>query len=233
MFSFFCNCVLKVGEGEAQFSLEISKLFIQIYSAFMLLAWYIWYSFLSVRFICLTFSEGISNNSKGNSILLVSEFLAVNLIFERKFIRGRVKSSKKSNSIWSIFLGKTSSQGPLQAPYNSCECLYGIRLSLIPCTMKVGLVTVLICSRLSNLSLTKYWIHFPARSLTTALIEVNGDIKTRPPTVFLEAKYVAGPLPIDLPNTIIFYCLNLSSFVKYSNTSSASSRILESEGLPL
>ena len=43
---------------------------------------------------------------------------------------------------------------------------------------------------------------FPADSFTTSLIEVNGDINKRAHGDFLDAKYVAAPVPIDRPNNI-------------------------------
>ena len=36
-----------------------------------------------------------------------------------------------------------------------------------------------------------------------SLIDLKGDIKSREHGLFLDAKCVAGPVPIDLPNRII------------------------------
>lgn len=46
-------------------------------------------------------------------------------------------------------------------------------------------------------------LSFPKKDLATSLIEVYGDIKSKVCGENFEARWVAGPLPIDLPNTIM------------------------------
>ena len=70
--------------------------------------------------------------------------------------------------------------------------------------MKVGHFTLDMRSMFLNLSLIKKDTYRPAASLTISLIEVNGDIKSNAQGFFLEASNVAGPVPIDLPNKMIF-----------------------------
>lgn len=55
-----------------------------------------------------------------------------------------------------------------------------------------------------NLSVIKYWNTLPEIYLAISLIDVNGAINNKQQTLYLAAKYVAGPLPIDLPHRIIF-----------------------------
>lgn len=43
----------------------------------------------------------------------------------------------------------------------------------------------------------------PADSFTISLIEVKGDISNSAQGIFLEAKYVAGPVPIERPNNMM------------------------------
>lgn len=50
-------------------------------------------------------------------------------------------------------------------------------------------------------------LSFPSKLLETSLIEVYGDMRRRQHAFFFEDKYVAGPLPIDLPNKMISYSL--------------------------
>lgn len=40
--------------------------------------------------------------------------------------------------------------------------------------------------------------------MVASFIDVYADISIKNPILFLDAKYVAGPEPIDLPNTNIF-----------------------------
>ena len=47
--------------------------------------------------------------------------------------------------------------------------------------------------------------YFALDSLKMSLIEVKGDISSNAPGEFFEAKYVAGPVPIDLPYRIISF----------------------------
>jgi hypothetical protein len=56
---------------------------------------------------------------------------------------------------------------------------------------------------LRNLSLIKNESSFPADSLTISLIDVKGDINNKAQGFFFEARYAAGPVPMDLPNNII------------------------------
>lgn len=55
-----------------------------------------------------------------------------------------------------------------------------------------------------NLSLIKYDKNEKC-CFITYYIEENGDNSTNPPTLYKDAKWVAGPLPIDLPKTIMFF----------------------------
>lgn len=52
--------------------------------------------------------------------------------------------------------------------------------------------------------------YFPALSFTISLILVKGDINNKAHGLFLDAKQVAGPVPIERPNNIIedsgIYC---------------------------
>lgn len=68
---------------------------------------------------------------------------------------------------------------------------------------KEGQVTLDIKSIFLNLSLTKYYAIRPATFLTTARMLVYADINKSAPGFNLLASHVAGPDPIDLPNTII------------------------------
>ncbi len=66
--------------------------------------------------------------------------------------------------------------------------------------MKVGHFTFEIMSIFLNRSFNRLDKYLAADSLTISLIEVKGDISRSAPGWFFEAKYVAGPVPIDLPN---------------------------------
>ena len=45
----------------------------------------------------------------------------------------------------------------------------------------------------------------PALSLTISLMLVKGDISNKAHGKFLDAICVAGPVPMDLPNMMMFY----------------------------
>lgn len=79
--------------------------------------------------------------------------------------------------------------------------------------MKVGQVTLDILSKLSNLFANKY-PKKPALSVNKFYKEVKGDIKAKDPTFLLLARYVAAPVPILLPRTIIFAGITSASFTK-------------------
>jgi hypothetical protein len=69
--------------------------------------------------------------------------------------------------------------------------------------MNVGHLTLLIMSIFLNLSLIMNCKYFPAASFTMSLIEVNGDINNNEQGLCYDAKYVAGPVPIDLPKRMM------------------------------
>ena len=52
-------------------------------------------------------------------------------------------------------------------------------------------------------SFIKYWSMLPAFSRTMSLIDMNGLIRSSAAGVLKEAKRLAGPDPIDLPNNRI------------------------------
>lgn len=70
--------------------------------------------------------------------------------------------------------------------------------------MNVGHFTFSIISIVLNLSYTAYYKYLPADSLTISLIEVKGDISNNAHGLLFEAINEAGPVPIDLPNNIIY-----------------------------
>ena len=76
-------------------------------------------------------------------------------------------------------------------------------MSLYPWTKKEGHLTLSIESMLRNLSLITYYKRGPAYSLTISLIDLNGDIRSKAQGLRVAAKWVAGPVPIDLPKSII------------------------------
>ena len=56
----------------------------------------------------------------------------------------------------------------------------------------------------------------PTRFRVTALNELNADIKIKLPGFRLLARFVATPVPIDLPKIIIFFSSNPIYFTKKS-----------------
>lgn len=81
-----------------------------------------------------------------------------------------------------------------------------------------------------NQSFKKYETK-PNLSLATFYIEVNGENKYSILTSYLEARYVAGPLPIDLPIRIISFKLNFTFKMKNFRIDSASYKIFFSLGV--
>ena len=75
--------------------------------------------------------------------------------------------------------------------------------------MNVGHLTFSIRSMFLNLSFIKKEKYLPADSLIMFLMLVKGLINSREHGEFLDAKYVAGPVPIDHPKRIILLSLIL------------------------
>ena len=103
-----------------------------------------------------------------------------------------------------IFSVVTSLVGPRHFYIRSIECVNGINASNFPWRNIVGHVTYSILFILLNLYLTKAAANFPAKYYTTSFNEVNGDININAPTLYILAIWIAGPLPIERPNNIIF-----------------------------
>lgn len=57
---------------------------------------------------------------------------------------------------------------------------------------------------------------FPKSVFATSLMQVYGDISKRQNGVYIDDKYVDGPLPIDLPNIIISDSFTPTFLVRYS-----------------
>lgn len=79
-----------------------------------------------------------------------------------------------------------------------------IRVSYCPCKKKAGQVTSGIRSIFLNLSLITYYSSLPAYSRIISLIDIKGLIRIIAHGSREAATNVAGPDPIDLPNTIIW-----------------------------
>ena len=135
---------------------------------------------------------------------------------------GRLRSSKKSNSLWSMSFGRIKLQGPEQASCSCCELVKGIKLSSWPWMKKLGHVTLGISSKLLNLSFTRKVAHEPAIVLTTERIEVYADMSSMAPGFILAASQAAGPEPIERPKTRTLRELNFICSTRYRIMSSES-----------
>ncbi len=80
--------------------------------------------------------------------------------------------------------------------------------------IKVGHLTCCIRSMFLKRSFIAYDRNFPAIFDTTFLKEVNGDINIRIPGFRLAARCVAGPLPMLLPNMMMFFSFTFRLFTK-------------------
>lgn len=125
------------------------------------------------------------------------------LLSMKNYFIGSKRSFKISNSLWVIFFGIISLEGP---PLFWCRVyawLKGINLSLYPCTISIGQVTFFIISWLMNLSLTIAEGNDPNKDLTAFFNEVYGESNIKLEGFEVDASIQEGPDPIDLPNTTI------------------------------
>lgn len=127
----------------------------------------------------------------------------------------RVLISFRLILLWSIIGGHSNLQLEICLD-NSSPWVYGMRVSNLPCIMRVGQDTFLAQSRDWNLSLTTHDRQLPKRCLATSLMDVNGLIMTRALGFRNAATCTATPVPIDRPMIMI----SLSSILKYSFTQS-------------
>lgn len=68
---------------------------------------------------------------------------------------------------------------------------------------KVGQTTLSISSRFLKRSIIKLPNNLPACSRAISRIDLKEEIKSKQQGLYLEARYIAGPEPIDLPYIII------------------------------
>jgi len=80
-------------------------------------------------------------------------------------------------------------------------------------------MTFLMISEFLNLSFTRREGNDPRRLLTASLRLVYGDKSRRALGLEMEAKWHAGPEPIDLPNKMISLGSNLREWTTKSKTS--------------
>lgn len=121
-----------------------------------------------------------SNNISGNSILF-SPYIQFADIFitYKNFKNGFVRSSLKSNSLWSISSGNNNYHGALTFLNNYFECEKGIKLSCYPWIINVGQITYFILYKFKNRYSTIYLPSQNVRLYTTPLIDVYADINIK------------------------------------------------------
>lgn len=91
-------------------------------------------------------------------------------------------------------------------------------MSACPCIIKVGHRTRVITSELTNLSRTKREATLPSRDRTADFKDVYGDSKIKQDGFDRDAKWQAGPVPIDRPNRMMSLGSNLRLSVTKSKT---------------
>lgn len=163
---------------------------------------------------CLN-ARGTTKYSAGNLKSLYAEAGSLRLILNclLNFEIGFIKSWMNEKSLWLMSSAKNRLQGPPHFCYSSRLCWNGINLSLIPWTMNVGHLTLAILSMFLNLSWINRLNHLLVWKEAILRMEVNGDIRYKALGLRLLARWVAGPVPMLLPNTITLLSSNPSTWV--------------------
>lgn len=153
------------------------------------------------------------------------------MLSKKNYFTGSIRSDWISKSLWVIFAGMISFDGPPQFSCREIACDSCSRVSAYPWIIKVGQRTLLMTSMFSNLSRTSMLAREPSNVRTACFKEEYGEIRIRAWMPGLSAASAqVGPDPIDRPIRIMSFKSYLSCRVKNYSTSSESSLIVSASG---